>query len=62
MIGQPIERHQLEGFAEVELTGKTPPPAKAPRPPRKPRGASDGKRSAASNKPSKQRRSGSRQS
>lgn len=37
MIGQPIERRQLEGFDEVELNGKTPVPKKAPRPPRKAR-------------------------
>ncbi|RTE86592.1 MULTISPECIES: DEAD/DEAH box helicase [Gammaproteobacteria] len=36
LTGEPIERRQLEGFAPVELTGKTPPPKKAPRPPRKP--------------------------
>lgn len=34
MIGQPIERRQLEGFADVELTGKTPPPTRGQRPPR----------------------------
>lgn len=52
MIGQPIERHQLEGFAEVELTGRTPPPVKAPRPPRKPRpqgSPTAGKRTGTSN-------------
>lgn len=37
LIGQPIERQQLEGFAKVELTGKTPPPVRGQRPPRKPR-------------------------
>ncbi|RUO50623.1 ATP-dependent RNA helicase RhlE [Pseudidiomarina aquimaris] len=26
LIGQPIERKQLQGFSNVELTGKTPPP------------------------------------
>ena len=50
MIGQPIERHQLEGFAEVELTGKTPPPTKAPRRPRKPRSSGGGSGNA-ENKP-----------
>ena len=37
LIGQPIERDKLEGFADVELNGKTPPPKKTQRPPRKPR-------------------------
>ncbi|MGM0524605.1 MAG: DEAD/DEAH box helicase [Pseudomonadota bacterium] len=38
VIGQPIERRKLDGFTDVELTGKTPAPAKAQRPPRKPQG------------------------
>ncbi|RUO77771.1 DEAD/DEAH box helicase [Idiomarina seosinensis] len=38
VIGQPIERHKLDGFTDVELTGRTPAPKKAQRPPRKPRG------------------------
>jgi len=37
LIGQPIKRDQLEGFADVELNGKTPPPKKTQRPPRKPK-------------------------
>ncbi|RUO55523.1 DEAD/DEAH box helicase [Pseudidiomarina homiensis] len=40
LIGQPIERKQLQGFSNVELTGKTPPPPRGgqqQRPPRKPR-------------------------
>ncbi len=41
LIGQPIERCKLEGFSNVELTGKTPPPKKTQRPPRKPRNASN---------------------
>lgn len=43
LIGQPIERQKLDGFADVELTGKTPPPKKAPRPPRKARKPQDGR-------------------
>ncbi len=39
LIGQPIERRTLEGFDEVELTGRTPPPKREQRPPRKSRGA-----------------------
>ncbi|SFR38797.1 ATP-dependent RNA helicase RhlE [Pseudidiomarina maritima] len=59
LIGQPIERHTLEGFAEVQLTGKTPAPKqgqRAPRPPRKSQ-ASNG-----NNKPSNRfkRRDGGR--
>jgi Superfamily II DNA and RNA helicases len=59
LIGQPIERHTLEGFAEVKLTGKTPAPKqgqRAPRPPRKSQ-ASNG-----NNKPSNRpkRRAGDR--
>lgn len=38
LIDQPIERQKLEGFAEVELTGKTPAPERGQRPPRKPAG------------------------
>lgn len=35
LIGSPIERKELEGFAPVELTGKTPPPPRGgQRPPR----------------------------
>lgn len=39
LIGQPIERKQLQGFSNVELTGKTPPPPRGgqQRQPRKPR-------------------------
>lgn len=44
MIGQPIERRHLEGFADVVLSGKTPAPTKAQRPPRKPRGQGASKR------------------
>lgn len=59
LIGQPIERHTLEGFAEVQLTGKTPAPKqgqRAPQPPRKSQ-ASNG-----NNKPSNRfkRRDGGR--
>lgn len=35
LIGQAIERRQLDGFAKVELNGKTPAPVKAQRPPRR---------------------------
>lgn len=52
MIGQPIERRHLEGFADVVLSGKTPAPTKAQRPPRKPRGHGASKRTG-SNKMSK---------
>lgn len=44
MIGQPIERRHLEGFADVVLSGKTPASTKAQRPPRKPRGHGASKR------------------
>lgn len=49
LIGQPIERCQLEGFSEVALTGKTPPPKQGQRQPRKPSAAGAVKR-ARSNK------------
>ena len=41
LIGQPIERKLLQGFSNVELTGKTPPPPRGgqQRQARKPRGA-----------------------
>ncbi|CAB0149715.1 ATP-dependent RNA helicase RhlE [Pseudidiomarina piscicola] len=47
LIGQPIERHKLEGFADVQLTGKTPPPKqgqRGQRQPRKPQGSGGNKR------------------
>ncbi|MGQ4276126.1 DEAD/DEAH box helicase [Pseudidiomarina sp. E22-M8] len=47
LIDQPIERHTLEGFADVALTGKTPPPKqgqRTPRAPRKPQGSGGNKR------------------
>ncbi|WP_258806702.1 DEAD/DEAH box helicase [Pseudidiomarina sp. CB1] len=49
LIGQPIERKLLQGFSNVELTGKTPPPPRGgqQRQPRKPR--QDGNGSGAGN-------------
>lgn len=44
LIGQPIERCQLDGFAAVELTGKTPPPKQGQRPPRNPVNTGSAKR------------------
>jgi len=55
LIGQPIERRQLEGFAEVALTGKTPPPKQGQRPPRKPTDNATAKRTN-SHKPNNSRR------
>ncbi|WP_404402838.1 DEAD/DEAH box helicase [Idiomarina seosinensis] len=44
VIGQPIERRKLEGFADVELNGTTPAPTKGQRPPRKPQGRGGNRR------------------
>lgn len=57
MIGQPIEQKQLEGFAKVELTGKTAAPAKARRPAQKPASRSRGKRPASGGRTDKGSRS-----
>ena len=47
LIGQTIERRQLEGFSNVQLTGKTPPPKKQQRPPRnKPKASKPNQRRA----------------
>ncbi|RUO35749.1 DEAD/DEAH box helicase [Aliidiomarina sanyensis] len=46
LIGQPIERCQLEGFAEVTLDGKTAPTAKPSRPAKKPNPRNRGRRSS----------------
>ena len=48
LIDQPIERRKLEGFSDVELTGKTPAPTRGQRPPRKPTGRG-GNKGAGSN-------------
>jgi len=59
LIGQPIERHTLEGFAEVHLTGKTPAPKpgqRPKRPARKPQASNENSRP--SNRP--KRRAGGR--
>jgi len=53
LIGQPIERRQLEGFAPVELTGKTPPPARGQRPPRNERKPQESRRPSRKPKPAK---------
>src|SRR5690554_2575744 len=55
LIGQPIERCQLDGFAEVPLTGKTPPPKQGQRPPRNPANTGTAKRTN-SHKPNNSRR------
>ncbi|MAF74645.1 MAG: ATP-dependent RNA helicase RhlE [Idiomarinaceae bacterium] len=60
LIGQPIERRTLEGFDEVELTGKTPPPKREQRPPRKSRSAPSGKQKSPGR--AKHRRQGSNKS
>ena len=60
LIGQPIERRPLEGFDEVELTGKTPPPKREQRPPRKSRSAPSGKQKSPGR--AKHRRQGSNKS
>ncbi|MDV6314920.1 DEAD/DEAH box helicase [Idiomarina sp. HP20-50] len=52
LIDQPIERRKLEGFADVELTGKTPAPTRGQRPPRKPADRSGNKGRDASRKKS----------
>lgn len=57
MIGQPIEQKQLEGFAKVELTGKTAAPAKTRRPAQKPASRSRGKRPASGGRTDKGSRS-----
>ncbi|WP_417665437.1 DEAD/DEAH box helicase [Pseudidiomarina sp.] len=59
LIGQPIERHTLEGFADVVLNGRTPAPAQGQRQPRQPRrqGSSQG-RGAAKPAGGNKRRSG----
>ncbi|RWU08006.1 DEAD/DEAH box helicase [Pseudidiomarina gelatinasegens] len=59
LIGQPIERHKLEGFADVVLNGRTPAPAQGQRQPRQPRrqGSSQG-RGAAKPAGGNKRRSG----
>ncbi|MBR9908397.1 MAG: DEAD/DEAH box helicase [Gammaproteobacteria bacterium] len=64
LIGQPIERHKLEGFADVVLNGKTPPPKKTPRPPRAGRKPQGGGNKPSGNKPSGdgKRRDGARKS
>lgn len=60
LIGQPIERRTLDGFDEVELTGKTPPPKREQRPPRKSRGAPSDKQKSPGR--AKHRRQGSNKS
>ena len=60
LIGQPIERRTLDGFDEVELTGKTPPPKREQRPPRKSRGAPSDKQKSPGR--AKYRRQGSNKS
>ncbi|KXS34454.1 MAG: ATP-dependent RNA helicase RhlE [Idiomarina sp. T82-3] len=60
LIGQPIERRTLDGFDEVELTGKTPPPKREQRPPRKSRSAPSGKQKSPGR--AKHRRQGSNKS
>lgn len=55
LIGQPIERCQLDGFAEVPLTGKTPPPKQGQRSPRNPANTGNAKRTN-SHKPNNSRR------
>ncbi|MCH8501744.1 MAG: DEAD/DEAH box helicase [Aliidiomarina sp.] len=46
LIGQPIERCKLEGFADVTLNGSTPAPKQGQRPPRKPQASGDKKRTS----------------
>lgn len=46
LIGQPIERHKLEGFADVVLNGRTPAPAQGQRQPRQPQGRGGNQRTS----------------